>query len=129
MLSEWSREKKLFRQAAIMSGNAVLTTRSLTHQTAVYQKFLSYFKIPETLSAEEKVQKLRSVSTKELLQAYTCTGTPFPNWQATVDGFFLKELPIYSTLAEQSYGTHVQRIIIGDCHREVNSGNCLVKMH
>ncbi len=121
MLSKWSREKKLFKQAAIMSGNAVLTTRSLIHQSKIFQKFLYYLQVPETLSGAEKIQRLREVSTEKLLEAYICTGTPLPNWQATVDGFFLDEIPRYSTLPKQVYGSHVQRIIVGDCQREVNS--------
>jgi carboxylesterase type B len=120
MLSKWSREKKLFKQAVIMSGNAVLTTRSLSHQNAIFKKFLFYFQIPETLSGPEKVQRLREIPMEKLLEAYICTGTSLPNWQATVDDFFLDEIPRYSTLPKQAYGSHVQRLIVGDCQREAN---------
>lgn len=121
MLSKMAQSKKLFHQAVIMSGNAVLTSRTLAHQDAIYRMFLKHLRIPDEITALEKVERLRVVPVEELLQAYSCTGSPLPNWQATVDGFLLEEQPKASILSQLDYGPHVKRIIIGDCQREVGS--------
>ncbi|EXJ58735.1 hypothetical protein A1O7_06165 [Cladophialophora yegresii CBS 114405] len=118
MLSRWASREQLFSQAVIMSGNAVLTTRSLEHQEGIYQKFLAHLQIPSDIAASDKVQRLRDVPVNELLNAYIATGSPLPNWQATVDGFLLDDLPRSSTIGDQQYDTYVRRIIIGDCEKE-----------
>ncbi|ETI22298.1 hypothetical protein G647_06371 [Cladophialophora carrionii CBS 160.54] len=110
--------EELFSQAVIMSGNAVLTTRSLEHQEGIYQKILAHLQIPSDIHALHKVQRLRDVPVNELLDAYAATGSPLPNWQATVDGFLLDELPRSSTIGKQQYDRCVRRIIIGDCEKE-----------
>ncbi len=119
MLSKWAQEKRLFKQAVLMSGNAVLTTRPLAHQDNIYRKFLSHCKIPETIPAAERVEQLRNVSTDDLLEAYIATGQIIPNWQGTEDGFLIESLPTFSGLSAQTYGPHIQRIIVGDCDKEV----------
>ena len=121
MLSRWAARQKLFSQAVIMSGNAVLTSRSLEHQEGIYQKILAHLQIPSDIDALDKVQRLRNVPVNELLDAYIATGSPLPNWQATVDGFLLDELPRSSTIGNQQYDAYVRRLIIGDCEKEVSS--------
>ena len=121
MLSRWAARQELFSQAVMMSGNAVLTSRSLEHQEGIYQKILAHLQIPSDIHALDRVQRLRVVPTNELLDAYIAIESPLPNWQATVDGFLLDELPRPSTIGNQQYDAYVRRIVIGDCEKEVSS--------
>lgn len=101
------------------SGHAVMTTRSLSHQQRVYEKFLEHLSIPNDLAPEQRLQRLRNVTAEELLDAYRCTGSPLPNWQATVDSILVEALPKTSTLRSAQYNQVVRRILIGDCEKEV----------
>lgn len=119
MFSSLAQSQNLYSQVVLSSGNAVMTTRTLAHQHGVYEKFLEHFSIPPNLSPQEKVDRLRSISVSDLLNAYYCTGSPLPNWQATVDGHLLERLPATSGLAQQKYDSRIRRIMVGDCEEEV----------
>lgn len=90
----------------------------MKHQTRIYNKITSYLKIEESTPSEEKIQKLRDLSTEELVGSYLALGGPVPSWQATVDGFFLKVLPTNSKLPQQVYPPSLKRILIGDVATE-----------
>ena len=109
----------LYSQVIISSGHAIMTTRTLAHQQVVYEKFVSHLSIDQDLTPRQRLEKLRSVSVTDLLEAYKCTGSPIPNWQATVDGFLVKSLPKASDLQRVQYNQSIRRIIIGDCDEEV----------
>ena len=119
MLSSLLHPKSLYHQAILSSGNAVVTTRTLNHQNRIYEMFIEHLSIPSNLPPHERLDRLRSVSVDELLDAYQCTGSPMPNWQATVDGNLLHDLPAASQLPHYTYPSTIRRIMVGDCEKEV----------
>ncbi|EXJ70043.1 uncharacterized protein A1O5_07116 [Cladophialophora psammophila CBS 110553] len=112
-LSRWAAHQELFNQAVIMLGNTFLTSRSLELQEGIYQTILAHLRTPSDMPTLDRIRRLRDVPANELLDAYIATGSPLPNWQATVDGFLLDELPRPSRIGNQQYDAYVRRIIIG----------------
>lgn len=116
--SELFKQQKPFSQAVLQSGVAPLTVRGMTHQNDIYAKVIKHLGIDTLGSKEERINKLRSVSVEDLIQSYIALGSPVPSFQATVDGYYLQNLPRCSQLPKQVYDSSLKRLLIGDCAEE-----------
>lgn len=79
---------------------------------------MSQLKIPVDGSPKDQLRALRNVSADDLVLSYIALGSPVPAWQATVDGYFLKQNVEASTLSSQKYHSSLKRILMGDCASE-----------
>lgn len=120
LLSNETRSETLFTQVGLFSGNAVIASRSLEQQSERYRKLINHLSIDSNLPGHERLQRLREVEADELTAAYICTGSALPNWQATVDGFLLRDAPKASNLKNVTYPDHIKRLLVGVCQREVS---------
>lgn len=90
----------------------------MAHQNDVYARVISHLKFDKPSLVEERIRQLREVSVEDLMGSYQALGSPVPSWQATVDGYYLRDLPRCATLPEQAYDPHLKRLLIGDCAEE-----------
>jgi carboxylesterase type B len=118
LCSELFKSALPFQQAILQSGVGSLTIRSAQQQETVCEKLMSRLRIPAEASPKDKLRTLREVSADDLVLSYIALGSPVPAWQATVDGYFLKQNVAASTLSSQKYHSSLKRILMGDCAAE-----------
>lgn len=93
-----------------------MTMRSLNHQQDIYDKITAYVKA--TGSGKDKIEALRKLPADDLVGAYMALGAPIQSWQATVDGYYIKETIRASGLPAVKYDSGLKRILIGECTEE-----------
>ena len=87
-------------------------------QNARFDKLLGFLQPGTSLSGEEKLLTLRSATADELVKSYVALGSPFPPWQITADGSFIRSMPGPHALSKHRHVHHLKRVLLGDCADE-----------
>ncbi|RAO73254.1 uncharacterized protein BHQ10_009266 [Talaromyces amestolkiae] len=114
MVSDIFSSRLPFHQAILQSGVCPLTVRDLHYQNNRFNKILEFFGIDTSLPYNKQIEILRGIDTDKLLTSYAALGSPVPSWQGTVDEYYLKILPKYSTIQSQQYHPSIKRVLLGD---------------
>lgn len=118
IISELFNEAQPFSQAILQSGVGLHHADSLSAMQAKYDRFVSFHKIPPTASPTERLQALRNITTEDFVNGYSALGPPIMPWQATIDGYFIKNATSVEDAASVKYDASLKRLMIGDCQTE-----------